>query len=187
MPFENQVWGADLVESEYWGVLAGCVTAKVPPQTTQRLWAQRRQKYLSPSDADILVFFWQREDGRLSQSARLSVKEFHATPPEDLWHRIESLPPVEVVEAQCYSCERTVGEVRKVIHGPGTNICNSCVESLIAAKHDNGREGVTSGHRCPFCGRTSAQVEPIYALAEATMYTALCKDCIQVLEGILKE
>jgi hypothetical protein len=78
--------------------------------------------------------------------------------------------------ARCRVCHLPSGVDRRLVAGPGVNICESCLEALTGRK-----SAVDAGQRCSFCRRRDVPIAGAYPSL------AICAACLELARGALAE
>jgi late competence protein required for DNA uptake (superfamily II DNA/RNA helicase) len=103
-------------------------------------------------------------------------------------------------ELRCSFCGSYQSLVKKLIAGPGVNICDQCVElgqeildeeqnelvpEFIAEheKADDSKVSKDSRSKCSFCGKTSAQV--VRLISGPGVF--ICNECVELCQEIVAE
>jgi len=104
---------------------------------------------------------------------------------------VEAGQPVEARETStmtdllvCQFCDKNQTEVAKLIAGPGTYICDTCVARAHAVGDADGTDGdlLTAEAKCGFCGKGFKKVDWV---VERAGRSSICNECVALCEEIL--
>jgi ClpX C4-type zinc finger len=95
----------------------------------------------------------------------------------------------------CSFCGKHQKQIKKLISGPGVNICNECIDrvhTVLAATGTTASTPIAAivpvsdaarAERCSFCGKRRHQV----ATMASTGHAQICNECIDLCSDIISE
>jgi ATP-dependent protease Clp ATPase subunit len=95
----------------------------------------------------------------------------------------------------CSFCGKTQKQVKKLIAGPGANICEGCLRRAQAVIAEPGRTATTaiatieqagpetSAEQCSFCGKHRHRVAAMASAGDAR----ICDECLELCDEIVAE